>query len=73
MQLESIKTDAEHEAALLEIERLWNAVEDTPDGDRVEILTTLVEAYEETRYPIRMPDPIEAIRFRIEQMGGRLD
>ena len=69
MRLKPIKTDADHGAALREIERLWGAKEGTPDGDRLDILTTLVEAYEETHFPIDMPDPIEAIKFRLEQQG----
>jgi HTH-type transcriptional regulator/antitoxin HigA len=69
MQLKPIKTEADHEAALLEIERLWGAGEGTSDGDRLEILTTLVEAYEEAHFPMDMPDPIEAIKFRLEQQG----
>jgi HTH-type transcriptional regulator/antitoxin HigA len=69
MQLKPIRTDADHEAALLEIERLWNAEEGTSDADRLEILTTLVEAYEEANFPMDMPDPIEAIKFRLEQQG----
>jgi HTH-type transcriptional regulator/antitoxin HigA len=69
MQLRPIKTEADHEAALLEIERLWNAEEDTAEGDRLDILITLVEAYEEAHFPMDMPDPIEAIKFRLEQQG----
>jgi HTH-type transcriptional regulator/antitoxin HigA len=69
MQLRPIKTDADHEAALLEIERLWGAEEGTADGDRVEILITLAEAYEEAHFPMDLPDPIEAIKFRLEQQG----
>jgi HTH-type transcriptional regulator/antitoxin HigA len=69
MNLKPIKTEADHQAALSEIERLWDAEEGTPDGDRVEILTTLVEAYEEASFPIDLPDPIEAIKFRLEQQG----
>ena len=69
MQLKPIKTDADHEAALKEIERLWGAAEGTADGDRVEILITLAEAYEEAHFPMDMPDPIEAIKFRLEQQG----
>jgi HTH-type transcriptional regulator/antitoxin HigA len=69
MQLKPIKTDADHDAALLEIERLWGADEGTADGDRLEILTTLVEAYEEAHFSMDMPDPIEAIKFRLEQQG----
>jgi HTH-type transcriptional regulator / antitoxin HigA len=69
MQLKPIKTDADHEAALKEIERLWGAAEGTADGDRLEILITLTEAYEEAHFPMDMPDPIEAIKFRLEQQG----
>jgi HTH-type transcriptional regulator/antitoxin HigA len=69
MQLKPIKTKTDHEVALREIERLWAAEEGTTDGDRLEILTTLVEAFEETYFPMGMPDPIEAIHFRLEQRG----
>jgi HTH-type transcriptional regulator / antitoxin HigA len=69
MQLRPIKTEADHKAALNEIERLWAAEEDTPEGDRLDILATLVEAYEEAHFPMDMPDPIEAIKFRLEQQG----
>ncbi len=69
MHLKPIKTEADHEAALREIERLWGAEDGTPNGDRLDILTTLVEAYDEARFPMDMPDPIEAIKFRLEQQG----
>jgi HTH-type transcriptional regulator/antitoxin HigA len=69
MHLKPIKTEADHEAALRAIERLWDAEEGTPEADSLEILTTLVEAYEEDRFPMDMPDPIEAIKFRLEQQG----
>lgn len=69
MNLKPIKTQADHEAALREIERLWGAAEGTMQGDRLEVLTTLVEAYEEANFPIDLPDPIEAIKFRLEQQG----
>ena len=69
MQLKPIKTEADHDAALREIELLWGAEEGTPNGDRLDVLTTLVEAYEEAHFPIDMPDPIEAIKFRLEQQG----
>lgn len=69
MQLKPIKTEADHEAALREIERLWGAEEGTTESDRLEILTTLVEAYEEAHFPMDMPDPIDAIKFRLEQQG----
>ena len=51
---------------LEEIERLFDAVPDTPEGDRLEVLTTLVEAYEEKHYPVPLPDPIEAIEYFME-------
>ncbi|HME58670.1 MAG TPA: hypothetical protein VKF63_10060 [Terracidiphilus sp.] len=69
MQLKPIKSEADYEAALKEIERLWGAEEGSADGDRLEILTTLVEAYEEKHFPMDLPDPIEAIKFRLEQQG----
>ena len=69
MHLKPIRNDADHEAALKEIERLWEAEEGTADGDRLEILSTLVEVYEEAHFPMDMPDPIEAIKFRLEQQG----
>jgi len=69
MHLKPIKTDADHAAGLKEIERLWGAREGTAESDRLEILTTLVEAYECGRFPMDMPDPIEAIKFRLEQQG----
>ena len=69
MQLKPIKSEADYEAALLEIERLWGAEEGSADGDRLEILATLVEAYEENHFPMDLPDPIEAIKFRLEQQG----
>lgn len=67
--MKPIKTEADHKAALREIERLWGAEEGTPDGDRLDILATLVDAYEETHFPIDLPDPVEAIKFRLEQQG----
>jgi len=69
MHVKPIKTRADHEAALREVERLWGAPEGTPDGDRLEVLATLVDAYEEAHFPMDMPDPIEAINFRLEQQG----
>jgi len=70
MLIKPIKTEADHAAALREIERLWGAEEGTSAGDRLEVLTTLVEAYEQAHFPIDAPDPIEAIKFRLEQQGA---
>lgn len=70
MLIKPVKTEADHVAALREIERLWGADEGTTEGDRLEVLTTLVEAYEKVHFPIDAPDPIEAIKFRLEQQGA---
>ncbi len=67
--LRPIRTEADHKAALEEIERLWGAKSGTPEGDRLDILATLVDAYENQHHPIDPPDPIEAIKFRMEQQG----
>lgn len=68
-ELKPIRTEADYEAALSEMERLWGAGSGTPDGDRLDVLATLVEVYEEKHHPMDPPDPIEAIRFRMEQQG----
>ena len=67
--LRPIRTKANYEAALKEIERLWGARSGTPAGDRLDILATLIEAYEDVHYPMDAPDPIAAIKFRMEQQG----
>ena len=70
MDIKPIRTAEDHKRALKEIERLWDkAKPGTADGDRFEVLGTLVDAYEEEHFPIPDPDPIEAIRFRMEQEG----
>jgi HTH-type transcriptional regulator / antitoxin HigA len=66
MNIKPIKTTADYEAALKEIERLFEAQAGTPQGDRLEVLTTLVEAYEDKHYAIPVPDPIEAIQYFME-------
>ncbi|WP_192182541.1 helix-turn-helix domain-containing protein [Mesorhizobium amorphae] len=67
--LKPIRTEADYEAALAEVERLWGAKGGTPKGDRLDVLATLIEAYETKHHPMDPPDPIEAIRFRMEQQG----
>lgn len=67
--LKPIRTKADYEAALRVIERLWGSRAGTPEGDRLDILATLVDAYESEHYPMDPPDPIEAIKFRMEQQG----
>jgi HTH-type transcriptional regulator/antitoxin HigA len=67
--LKPIRTEADYDAALAEIEGLWGARLDTPEGDRLDVLATLIDAYEAQHDPIDPPDPIEAIRFRMKQQG----
>lgn len=67
--LKPLRTEADYEAALVEIEALWGAPGGTPKGDRLDILATLVDVYENEHYPMDPPDPIEAIVFRMEQQG----
>jgi len=67
MGIKPIRNDKDHDLALREIERLWGASKGTSKGDRLDILLTLVEAYERANHPIDPPDPIDAIRFRLEQ------
>jgi HTH-type transcriptional regulator/antitoxin HigA len=69
MDIRPIKTETDYEGALAEIAQLWGAAENTPEGDKLDILLTLVEAYEQAHYPIDPPDPVEAIKFRMDQMG----
>ncbi len=69
MDIKPIKTDADYEAALAEIDRLWGAEYGSPQGEKLDILATLVEAYEEKHYPIPPPDPIEAILHYMESQA----
>ena len=69
MDIKLIKTDADYRAALTEIETLMGATLDSPEGERLDLLVTLVEAYERHHYPMDLPDPVEAIRFEMEQKG----
>jgi HTH-type transcriptional regulator / antitoxin HigA len=64
-----IRTDADYEAALKGIERLWGAKPGSRDGDRLDVLATLIDAYEAEHFPLDPPDPIEAIKFRMEQQN----
>ena len=69
MKIKPIKTERDYRTALKEIERLWDVKPNTPKGDRLEVLVTLVEAYEQKHYKVEPPDPVEAIKFRMEQLG----
>ncbi len=64
-----IRSEAAYEQALAEIDTLWGAKLGTPEGDRLDVLATLIDAYEAQHHPIDPPDPVEAIKFRMEQMG----
>ena len=69
MEVKPIKTDADYRAALKEIETLMSAQPDSPEGEKLDVLATLVEAYEHKHYPLDLPDPVAAIRFEMEQKG----
>ena len=69
MNIKPIKTEEDYNTALKQIESLMDAKPNTPQMDELEVLTTLVESYEEQHYAIDAPDPIEAIKFRMEQEG----
>lgn len=69
MDIKPIRTQRDYKAALAEIERLFDAKPGTPDGDRLEVLATLVEAYEQKHYPMSPPDPVEAIVYFMESRG----
>ena len=73
MEIRPIRTKSDYKAALKIVSALVDAdpKRGTPDGDRLEVLGTLVEAYEAQHYPIALPDPIDAIKFRMEQQGLR--
>lgn len=68
-EVKPIRTKRDYEASLKEVERLWGAKAGTRDGDRLDVLATLIDAYETEHYPMDPPDPIEAIKFRMEQQG----
>ncbi len=69
MDIKPIRTKTDHKRALKEIESLMSARANTPEGDRLDVLVTLVEAYERIHFPMDLPDPVEAIKFRMDQSG----
>ncbi|MDC8001991.1 helix-turn-helix domain-containing protein [Aequorivita todarodis] len=69
MEIKAIKTEKDYRKALDRLKTIFHADEDTPNGDEAEVLSILIEKYEDENFPIGMPDPIEAIKFRMEQMG----
>lgn len=68
-ELKPIRSEEDYEAALKELERLWGAPAGQPNGDRLDVLATLIDAFERERFPMDPPDPIDAIKFRMEQQG----
>ena len=69
MTVKPIKNESDHKMALARIEELFDAEPGTPEGDELEVLITLVDYYEEKTFPIALPDPVEAIKFRMEQQS----
>src|SRR3990170_8320518 len=69
MEIKPIRTKSDYRKALKEIEALMNARAGTPEGERLDVLATLVEAYERKHFPMDLPDPVAAIKFRMEQSG----
>jgi HTH-type transcriptional regulator/antitoxin HigA len=69
MTIKPIKTKKDYQAAMNRLETIFDAKPGTPEGDELEVLGILIEKYEQEHYPIDYPDPIEAIKFRMEQMG----
>lgn len=68
-EMKPIRTEADYEAALEEVAALWGAASGTPKGDRLDVLATLIDVYEAKHHAMDPPDPIEAIKFRMEQQG----
>src|SRR3972149_968475 len=69
MDIQPIRTEADYDAALAEVERLFTAGPNTPEGNQLDVLTTLIDAYEAQTAPIPAPDPIEAIVYHLESRG----
>jgi len=68
-EVRPIRSEGDYQAALAELGRLWGGKAGTPEGDRLDVLATLIDAYESEHEPMDPPDPIEAIKFRMEQQG----
>lgn len=69
MNIKAIRTEQDYDQALIRLEEIFHAEVDSQEGEEAEILSILIEKYEDQHHPIGMPDPIEAIKFRMEQMG----
>lgn len=69
MDIMPIKTDTDYRAALKEVESLMIATPDSPKGEKLDVVVTLIEAYEAKHFPMDLPDPVEAIKFEMERKG----
>lgn len=69
MRIRPIRSEADHDEALRRVEALWGSTCGTPEGDELDVLVSLIEGYEREHYPIDLPTPVEAIKFRLEQEG----
>ena|SRR5271154_1516626 len=69
MDIKPIKNERDYQGALRRVELLWNAPKGSAGSDEMDVLTTMIEAYASAHYPVDMPDPVEAIQFRLEQEG----
>ena len=69
MEINPIRTDADYQAALREVEVLMSAEPNSPEGEKLDVMVTLIEAYEARHFPLDLPDPVEAIKFEMEQRG----
>jgi HTH-type transcriptional regulator / antitoxin HigA len=67
--IKPIRSEKDYEAAMAEVEILWGAKSGTPKGDRLDVIVTLIDSWEAANYRMDQPDPIEAIKFRMEQQG----
>jgi HTH-type transcriptional regulator/antitoxin HigA len=69
MNIKAIKTEDDYNEALKRLEVVFDAQKDTPQGDELEVLGILIDQYEQEHFPVDLPDPVEAIKFRMEQLG----
>jgi len=69
MDIKPIRTEADYRATLREIESLMRAESESPEGERLDVLVTLIEAYERQHFPLDLPDPVEALKFVMDQRG----
>jgi|SRR5579872_1829134 len=70
MEIKPIRNERDHERTLRRVEALWGAREGSKEHDELDVLATLIDAFERDHFPIDLPDPIEAIKFRLEQQGA---